>query len=84
MEAATRILLLGQGLLMAKMGIQQSAPLLFSSTADVLLYIMLNNKVSWEIYYLNAPNSLKCVINIQHMQAVCREAGLPLAHPRKL
>ena len=30
-----------------------SAPLLFSAIADVLLYIMLNNEVSWAVHYLD-------------------------------
>jgi len=58
-----------------------SAPLLFSAIADAPLYIMLHNEVSWAIHYLDdfltmgPPDSLECV---HHMQAICREAGLPL------
>ena len=62
----------------------RSAPLLFSAIADALLYIMLDNGVSWAIHYLDdfitigAPDSPECFQNMQTMQAICREAGLPL------
>jgi len=45
---------------------------------------MLNNEVSWAIHYLDdfltmgPPDSPECAINMQHMQAICKEAGLPL------
>jgi len=59
----------------------RSAPLLFSAIADALLY---NNGVSWSIHYLDdfftcgAPDSPECLQNMQAMQKICREAGLPL------
>ena len=62
----------------------RSAPLLFSFIVDALLYIMLNNEVSWAIHYLDdfltmgPAESPECAVNMQHMQAICREAGLPL------
>jgi len=60
----------------------RSAPLLFSAIADALLYIMLNNGVSWvyityldDFFTCGAPDSPECLQNMQAMQKICREAG---------
>jgi len=117
-EAATRIMELGPGALMAKMDIKQayrnipvapedrhllglswngkvyidqvlpfglrSAPLIFSAIADALLYIMLQDGVTWAIHYIDdflmigGPRAPECQLNMQRMHRTCSEAGLPL------
>ena len=67
----------------------RSAPFIFSSVADALLWIMLNNGVSWGIHYLDdfltvgSPQSDECQTNTEIMRSVCEKAGLPV-EPSKL
>lgn len=62
----------------------RSAPFIFSSVADALLWIMMQNGLSWGIHYLDdfltigTSQSSECYNNAQVMQSVCEKAGLPV------
>ena len=66
----------------------RSAPFIFSSVADALLWIIQKNGVTWGIHYLDdfltigSPQSQECHSNVHIMQSVCENAGLPI-EPRK-
>ena len=62
----------------------RSSPLIFSATADALLWVMQQNGVSWAIHYVDdfltigKPESDKCQRNMHIMHDICSKAGLPL------
>ena len=64
----------------------RSAPFIFSSVADALLWIMQQNGVTWGIHYLDdfltigLPYSDECLHNISIMHTICEKAGMPIEH----
>ena len=64
----------------------RSAPFIFSSVADALLWIMQQNGVTWGIHYLDdfltigLPYSDECLHNITIMHTICEKAGMPIEH----
>ena len=62
----------------------RSAPLIFSSVADALQWIMIQQGTTWVVHYLDDFTALGpgdspvCSKNMETMAAVCAEAGLPI------